>query len=369
MDGRRANQGAEMTQIVLNLDDILSSHDERVFSAFQSTAAANTLFGSINSIFNYREVSEILLGISSVINWSFSELIYTDRYNYDDVIKTGFLQDVAFTKSAGNNTGCSNFTASGLILVRPDIADGNGIYQLPAFDRIDVTASSPYDFTVGSVTDSFDLACFSESAPRFVDFYVSSIEGTSFAAAKVAGLITQIKEDYPAYTLNHVRTVLERNSNLIEFERPLSYTTESENVVFIAQVLDPNNFDTRHRIDMQTKVDGLYEVLFGRNPDKVGLEWWLENIKANQWSVSEVIDRFLDSTEAVWYSSDQAESSSKAPLIERVQAMYHIGLSREPTLEETTNLLDRYATIGENWKQMMVDFTGMYDINKDFLSW
>jgi hypothetical protein len=420
-----------MNQIVLHLDDIRTSHDENVFKAFEMSSAPRTIFGAINlsfgfssnpNVLNHQETSEVFLGLASVINWSFSELFYTDRYLYsDDVIKQGFLKNTAFTVSAGNNAGCGSPGEFAFFVTRPQDSIPKGYYQKPAFERIDTTASSPYDFTVGSIqtfrwnfTDKdfndpqaraikdavFDIACFSEVAPRFVDFYTYGDAGTSFAAPFVAGLITRIRSDNPDYDLNQIRTVLERNSKLMQFERYPSYEPPyGEKIKLIVQVLDPydleNNkirdgrmgesinlftdgitredytftFDTTHRIDIHTKVDGIYEILFGRNPDQAGLNWWLENIKLNGWSVSEVINRFCDSEESNWFNSESAERTSMVPLIERVQALHHVGLSREPSLEETVRAIEYYNDNGENWSKFVADFIGYHKIETENLVW
>jgi hypothetical protein len=420
-----------MKNLVIHMDNLLSNHDEMVFDAFRLTRSPESIFGTVHIDYGwtegsdgtyYKTASESLIGFASAINWSFSELIYTDKYNYskDDVVKKGFLENTAFTVSAGNNSGCGSSTNWPVFFVRSKDDIPEGMYQLPAFDRIDFTASSPYDFTVGSIKTFqwnidnvvvnnpqsratkdavFDIACFSEVAPRFVDFYTYGDQGTSFAAPIVAGLITRILEDNPNYNLNEIRTILERNSKLMEFERYSDYSFPSEKTKLFVQVLDPydleNNltrdgrlghsiklftdgitredytftFDTTHRIDMHTKVDGLYEILFGRNPDQAGLDWWLENITSKGWSVSEVINRFCYSEESNWFNSDDAERTSMVPLIERVQALHHVGLSREPSLQETVQAIEYYNDIGENWNKFVADFIGYHKIEVLNLVW
>jgi len=419
---------------VFHMDNLLSNHDEMVFDAFKLTRSLQSIFGSVHidysgdketGGFYYKTASESLIGFASVINWSFSERIYTDKYNYykDDVIRKGFLENTAFTISAGNNTGCGSPTNWPVFFVRSKDSIPEGMYQLPAFDRIDVTASSPYDFTVGSIKTFqwninnvdinnpqsratkdavFELACFSEVAPRFVDFYTYGDQGTSFAAPIVAGLITRILEDNPNYNLNEIRTVLERNSKLMEFERYSDYSFPSEKTKLFVQVLDPydleNNlirdgrlghsinlftdgitkndytftFDTTHVIDTRTKIDGMYEIILGRNPDQDGLDYQVDYIEKHNWSVSDLINAFINSTEAKeknWFNSADAEATSQVSLIERIQALYHIGLTREPSLEETVFAIDHYSNINENWQQLVVDFLGYYNINVSELTW
>lgn len=392
--------------IVFNLDAISGTHGQNVFTAFRNMSAENVIYGTLNRSYQqtdrptYEEISAALIGVADVINWSFGRLQWVQDYAYDSVIKDGFLKGTAFTVSAGNwgQGGVESINSAGEI-------------SQPGFDKIGIVQSSPYDFTVGSISTfdwdrqnpiddratkdaKFELADFSEVAPRFVDFYTYGDGGTSFAAPRVAGLITQILEDNPDYDLNQIRTVLERNSDLVEFER--------EGNRWIAQVLDPydleNNtvrdgrlgngidmftdgitkddytftFDTTHIIDTRTKVDGLYEILFGRNPDQGGLDWYVNAIEADGWKLQDVITTFVNSEEMQlgWFDSPDAESTSQVPLIERVQALYHVGWSREPTLEETVDLIDYYhKQLDENWQQLAIEFIGHYsvDLNNQFL--
>lgn len=383
-----------MILIVFNLDAIGLGHDKSVFTAFKNLAVDNVLYGTVNrsSKLDVKpssdDLSFALIGTADVINWSFGRALWVENYSYDSVIKDGYLKNTAFTVSAGN------WGAGGVVGIDPKTGD----YTKPAFHKIAINQSSPYDFTVGSMTTfewgyenvidgratkkaKFELADFSEVAPRFVDFYTYGDSGTSFAAPRVAGLITHILEDHPDYDLNQIRTVLERNSDLVEFERGGN--------TWIAQVLDPydlqNNtirdgrlgnsidmftdgitkddytftFDTLHIIDTRTKVDGLYEIIFGRNPDQGGLNEYVNAIEFKDWTLQDVINTFVASEEFGWFTSSDAEATSQVALIERVQALYHVGLSREPTLEETVNLIDQYKT-DENWQQLVGNFTNFY---------
>jgi subtilisin family serine protease len=392
-----------MTSIVFNVDSIITNHDESVYKAFRNLAVDKTIYGTIDRSYSTRdtdgltveETSLALIGIADVINWSFSQAEWTDDYDYDSVIKQGFLKNTAFTNSAGN---WGEGGVAGMDRETGEITE-------PGFDKISITQSSPYDFTVGSMTTfkwdrentidgkatkdaKFELADFSEVAPRFVDFYTYGDSGTSFAAPRVAGLITHILQDNPDYDLNQIRTVLERNSDLVEFER--------DGNKWIAQVLDPydleNNtirdgrvgnsidmftdgitrddytftFDTTHVIDTRTKVDGLYEIILGRNPDQGGLNHYVDNIESRNWSLHDVLTAFVNSEEGIngWFNSEDAEQTAMVPLIERVQALYHVGMSREPTLEETVNVIDYYKNeVNENWQQLVTDFVGFYSID------
>ena len=390
--------------IVFNVDSLITSHDESVFTAFDNLAVDKAIYGTLNRSFlnddtrtaTPEEISLAFLGIADVINWSFTRTKWVSDYDYDSVIKQGYLANTAFTTCAGNN-------GEGFVI---GVDQETGEYSKPGFDKVSTYQSSAYDFTIGSIATfdwdgdntidgratkdaKFELADFSEVAPRFVDFYTYGDSGTSYAAPGVAGLITHILADNPDYDLNQIRTVLERNSDLVEFER--------DDNRWIAQVLDPydleNNtirdgrlgsgidlftdgitkedytftFDTTHAIDTRTQVDGLYEIILGRNPDQGGLDWYVNAIEKDNWKLQDVINTFLNSEEAKstnWLNSPDSEATSQVPLIERVQALYHVSMSREPTLEETVNTIDYYRNeLDENWQQLVIDFVGFFDVD------
>ena len=372
--------------LLLNVDILSTTHDESVADAFRNIDnSSKTIYGTIDRSRGHTEQTKKFIGFADVINWSFSQLEWTKNYNYGDTIqKQAFLAGTAMTQSAGNaaNDGYITFNK-------------NGEPTSPEFSAIGILQASPYDFTVGAIKTfdwnenkvidgratkvaKFELAEFSEVAPKFVDFFTYGDQGTSFSAPTVAGLISKILQDHPDYTLNDVRTVLERNSKHIEFER--------DGNKWIAQVLDPYNlennkvrdgklgdgvklftdgikrsdytftFDTQHKIDKWAKLDGLYEIFLNRNHDQASFEYWM----SKDISLVEAIESF---------SALKTESEPLVGIIERVQALYHVGLDREPTAEETVAVIDYYAANNENFNKVAIDFVGYYNIDLNTLGW
>lgn len=386
--------------LVVNVDEIGEGHDYTVLRSFRDYAVPKTIFATVDRSYNKDpqvaepDVSSAkLLGYADVINWSFSLTRYVNNYDYGDtVIKQGYLKNTAFTTSAGNN-------GLGFIVG----LDGVGA----SFSTIGKYQSTPYDFTVGAI-DTFDwrpgtetlneqnralklakfeLADFSEVAPKFVDFYAQGDAGTSYAAPRVAGLITYIKDYDSTYTLNQIRTVLERNSKHMTFTR--------DGNTWIAQVLDPwdleNNkvrdgrlgysatlfsdnitredytwtFDPKHVIDKWTKVDALFEVIRGTNSDPEELKTWMQSIDKNNWTLQKTVDEFWSWSNKVFVSN----YFSTVPLIERVQGLFHLGLDREPTTEETVQVIDYYNSIDNNWSQLVTTFIGVYNVDLATQNW
>lgn len=374
--------------LVLNVDILSITHDESVADAFRNVDnSSKTIYGTIDRSRGHTEQTKKFIGVADVINWSFSQVEWTKDYNYGDTLqKQAFLAGTAMTQSAGNAANDSYVTFNKA-----------GEPTSPEFSAIGVLQASPYDFTVGAIktfewsknkviddrstkTAKFELAEFSEVAPKFVDFFTYGDLGTSFAAPTVAGLISRIMQDHPDYTLNDVRTVLERNSKHIEFER--------DGNKWVAQVLDPydleNNkirdgklgdaiklftdgikrsdytftFDTEHKIDKWTKLDGLYEILLDKNYDQQSFNALLAKIDNGS--------TFLEIAGQV---NQLASGDGQAPIIERVQALYHVCLDREPTSEETVAVIDYYSANNENFEKVAVDFVGYYNVDLNTLGW
>lgn len=398
------------TPIVVNVDEITDYHDDAVALAFQNLAPVGVLYATVdrrydpkdNKTLTVEESAAKLIGFADVINWSFSKMEWTSHYDYSNtVIKQGYLKNTAFTTSAGNQ-------GEGFVYgYNPE----TGISTYPGWGRIAKYQSTPYDFTIGAI-DTFDwkypestsddpdnykkvakfeLATFSEVTPKFVDFYTQGDGGTSYAAPRVAGMIAHIKQYNPNYNLNEIRTILERNSKYLTFER--------DGNTWTAQVLDPWNmqtnmirdgragksinmftdgitesdytwtFDPKHIIDQKTKVEALFEVFSARNPSQEIFNTWMDIVDKNKLTVAEAVNAYVKS--ALFGSLDAMpkDVDSKVPLIERVQGLYHLGLDREPTLEETVVAIDHYSATGENFKQLIVDFVGYYNIDLSTQTW
>lgn len=389
-----------MTILVLNVDLLKTQHDDDVYTAFLNFSRDIVNYGTIDrsfqsNIYQVQELTKHFINFADVINWSFATINLSSRDTYDDIIREAYLKNTAITISAGNIQKDALYYYKIAPYLSMDIS-------APEWYMIPEEKTSPYDFTVGAIKTfdwnpefkindkatklyRFELADFSFVAPRFVDFYTYGDGGTSFSAPRVAALIADIKTEHPKYDLNQIRTILERNSKSMIFER--------DNHKWIAQVLDPWNletnwnrilkpgngvdlfsnsdppseytwtFDTTHVIDRTTRIDAMHEIFSGNNSTEQNIKFWTTTIDNNKWTLSQTIDKFLE-TIPVKYVPHEA---SNVPLIERVQALFHLGLNREPTLSETTMVIDYYdSVINENWQQLVVDFVAYY---KPELTW
>lgn len=396
--------------VVVHVDEITNWHDDSVALAFHNYAPAGVLYATVDRSYdpgNTKALTEVqsaakLIGLADVINWSFSKSLWVDNYDFSNtVIKQGYLKNTAFTISAGNE-------GEGLVIGYDPLTK---ITTNPGWGRIAEYQSTPYDFTIGAI-DTFDwkypnatsddpevykkiakfeLASFSEVTPKFVDFYTQGDGGTSFAAPRVAAMIAHIKQFNPNYNLNEIRTILERNSKYLTFNR--------DGNTWVAQVLDPWNmetntirngrdgktvnmftdgitekdytwtFDLKHTIDQKTKVEALFEIFYAVNPSEQELNTWMNIVDKDKLTVEQATSAFVNSALLGSLDYMPKDTDSKVALIERVQALYHLGLDREPTLDETVMAIDYYNDTGQNFKQLIVDFVGYYAVDLSTQIW
>jgi hypothetical protein len=413
--------------VVTAIETLLGRHGDWVWQAYLITGTPRVIFSTIGEYFyidsdeddlhpTTEQLIETAVKFSDIINVSRGMAEWTENYAYTGTVRNAYLENKACVFAAGN-WGLYQFASKN---------SKTGYESESGFKYISSMQSSPYDFTVGAMrtfrwneentverdgkklptkTAIFELADFSDCGPKFVDFYTYGDSGTSFAAPMVAGLISRIKEDHPEYTLNQIRTVLERNSKPIKFTKTDHGLGSDFKFTWIAQVLDPYNleknlirngklgsgqrdveielvtpeikitdytwtFDTTHRIDKHTKVDAMFEIFLGENPSTENLNRWITIIDEENLTVSQAVKRFTVSTlfDSLVYMDAKPEIPEMA-LIERVQALYHLGLGREPSLEETVMAIDHYSATGENFRDLIIDFVGHYNVDLATQTW
>jgi len=372
--------------IAISIERFGTTHAERVSEAYAETAHPGAVYGVLDrsagtlgvtdpyssveeQLQKLSELTKTLAGSVDVFNWSFGGSSPRNNvYLLDGDVEYAFEQGTAVVTAAGNDYRNEDFP---------------------------VQQRSPYDFTIGAMEtfaedeDSvfrlsddavLQLADYTNGGPKFVDFYTYGNNGTSYAAPRAMGYITHILEDNPDASLSEIRTVLEKNSKYME--------TGLDREPWTIQVLDPYdfenntvrdgtthvpkkifteeapkseydfNFDTDATIDAGVRVEAAYEVLFGRNPDQAGLDYWTEQVENDEISIQELIQHFIKQDEFVLNS----ETETEVALIEQVQGMYHLFLGRESTDEEVDMCIDY---IGENqlqWNDALTTWTDIYGI-------
>jgi len=354
--------------IAVSIEEIKwgATHAKFVSSAYAETAHPNAIYGVIDrssgieddydadiskQLANAYETTAALAGSVDVINWSFGDPRDESQgteYTNESVIEGAFEKGTAVVTAAGNS---------------------NRREETPVSQR------SPYDFTIGSISTNgvaslnwvdpveaeFEPAWYNNTNPMFVDFYTYGNNGTSYSAPRVAGYITHILENNPNASLSEIRTVLEKNSKYME--------TGDSREPWTIQVLDPYdfennlvrdgaipvkheyakifledaprdeyefNFDFDASIDAGVRVEAAYEVLFGRNPDQEGLDYWTQQVVSEEITMDSLIQHFTKKDEFVLNNENETEVA----LIEQVQGLYHLFLGRESTDEEVDMCID-----------------------------
>jgi len=356
------------------LDNSYTDHADKVLQSLSEFAPDNHLnyIGHIeyrrDRIDNYKYLTSSLAGNVDAIVLPFS---YGDHYATGYVIDGPVLD--AFIKGTAVVSAAGNF----------------GDNTLKENQR------SVFDFTVGAIqtmeqTEAvFEVADFSNQNPQFVDFYIYGDGGTSYAAPRVAGLIAQIREHDPDASLSAIRTVLEKNSSYECVEPSLTYSPDRDPIEYgswYIQVLDPYNLKTnlvrdgvkgdRHlvfskdapeseyvfdftfddTIDTRVRTEALYEVYLNRNPDQEGLDWWVDHIDAGA-DFLDVIDHFkyfrdndLDGV------TDVSQYEHGAPLIEKIQGLYHAHLARESADQEVITAVQYIESESIKWDEYVAQF-------------
>lgn len=385
-----------MTTATVVIDNTYTSHATKVSESLSEFAPDTNLhyMGHIrysrDMIDNYKYVTSNLAGSVDAITWPFSYgEDHLSKYIYDGPVRDAFVEGTAVVSSAGNF----------------------GDNLMPETQRYF------FDFTVASIKtfewdeDDFvgdratkdavwEVADFSNQNPQFVDFYTYGDGGTSYAAPRVAGLIAQIRDQNPDVSLSSIRTILEKNSTYEFVEPSLTYSPDRDPIEYgswYIQVLDPydlqNNlvrdgktgyehlifsnstpvgfsthgvseseyvfdFTFDDTIDTRVRTEALYEVYLNRNPDQEGLDWWVDRIDDEGTNFNDVIDFFKhvrdnDLDGAI----DVSQYDHGAPLIEKIQGLYHAHLGRESGDAEVVTAIDYMTQNNMSWEQYVGEWT------------
>lgn len=242
---------------------------------------------------------------AEVINTSFgvpdtasNSLTYSD---YTQVTKSLYGQGVTVVNSAGN--------------------DGSyGINKLGS--------DSPYTIDVGALESrGTDIANYSNYHPSAVDFYASGTipqgNGTSYSAPKVAGMVADLIQHDPGYTMPEIRTLLELNSEYV--------LQDFDGFKFTSQILtEISIYD--HEINTQVIVEAGFEVFENINPDQDTLDYWVDMIDSEQATYDDLEQYFEETDYSGW-------NLGVAP-VELAAAQYHWYEHREATVDEIYNYID-----------------------------
>jgi hypothetical protein len=203
---------------------------------------------------------------------------------------------------------------------------------------------SELDITVGATDASGKITSYSNYHPEMVDFYAPGdsaptlystggssyilvLQGTSFSSPKVAGMVVEIMQDNPDYTMSEIRTLLELNSEYLVHD-------DGQGHVFTYQYLDGLD-TTDHVIDTRVIVEAGFELFEDMNPTQALLDQWVSQIDSGQKDYVD-LKQFFDDTTFDGYTLGVAA-------VEKAQAFYHWNYHRESTDQEVLKILDGIA--------------------------
>lgn len=275
------------------------------------------------------DIVNVSWGYSSVVGYPLLNISENSKYNYDTVefdtmqimLRDLWEQGVTITASAGNdyhNNGASITFASSIFPI-----------VVGAYNQQDMKI---YDW--------------SNKGPAVVDFYEMgdgwNIQGTSFAAPRVAAHIALIRSEYPDISQSSIRTILEKNS-IYDYEFGQ----------YVQKLKTISNFDPS--IDTRVKVEAVYEIFNGRNPDQEELDFWIYQIDNNQYNIFQLAEQL---------AADGVQQLEVAP-IERMAAFWHFWLSREADDSEILEMLDDINNTSD-WNITFDNFIVKENINTEY---
>lgn len=291
-----------------------NGHGDKVVYAFNSTSTTE------NEVIEYElrldlyenPIREILQNESpDIINTSWTvDDIYAESpfvIEFNDAEEGSPLRDILDTGLAvwNNNTTI--------------IASAGNDYQIGA-------ASGPWALSIFPVVvgalddDTGNIAFYSNRGEEVVHFYHSGESngnlGTSFSAAYVSSMVTDIKNQLPGISESSVRTLLEKNS---EYD-----LTEG---MYIQKLDELTTLDAS--IDTRVRVEAVFELFEGRNPTQEELDYWVNEIDNNGLDLRQLAHDF---------AANGIEEGGVPP-IEKMQAFYHFWLGRESEDSEIADML------------------------------
>lgn len=220
---------------------------------------------------------------------------------------------------------------------------------------VPVSATSPFDITAGALKNGV-VADYSFSNPRFVDYFADGFynggNGTSYAAPRITGYISQIMDWYPNYNYSQIRTMLEKNSTSIvgknnqvvdvvsdikkEINGKLDAKVLVEDLIEIFQGRNPTDQEVINIVstikykssnfsnfydETVAQAFRIYKASFDRIPDAGGLDYWITQMDQGM-TLDEVATQFVDSTEfKTMYTTNDLQFITK---------LYNNVLDRDP---------------------------------------
>lgn len=208
-------------------------------------------------------------------------------------------------------------------------------------------ASSIFPIIVGAYSQyNGEVYDWSDQGSAVVHFYEVGdgwgIEGTSFAAPRVAAHVALIKSEHLDISESSVRTILEKNS-LFDID-------SGKYVQKLDEITDMNP-----SIDTRVRVEAMFEIFEGRNPSEQELDYWSELI----------IDQNLGLGEMAMHYAANGIQTDDVPPIERMQAFYHFWLGRESQDSEIVDMFEDLVQT-QDWNKTFDNFIEIKNVDTEY---
>jgi len=208
-------------------------------------------------------------------------------------------------------------------------------------------ANSIFPIMVGAYSQYDDkIYAWSDQGSAVVHYYESGdgwgIEGTSFAAPRVAAHVAHIKSNDPNISESSVRTILEKNS-LYDFDAG-KYVQKLDEIE-----------DFNPSITTRVKVEAAFEIFEGRNPSQSELDNWIFLLDNGIETLGSMAQQF---------AMDGIQTDDVPP-IERMQAFYHFWLDRE---SQDTEIVDMYNDLvrTQDWNITFDNFIEIENVDTEY---
>lgn len=205
---------------------------------------------------------------------------------------------------------------------------------------ISYISSSPFNWSPGAINvHTKNITDYSQHHPILTDSFANghnddyNVNGTSFSSPTVLGSLSTIKEKYNL-TSPETRTAFEATADYFESNHKFHEGTIYPRLNFTKL----KNIDGPIEIDENQQIDAAYEIFLQRQPDESGLTHWSEKFKFSE-DKEDVLDNFIDGG----FSNDDMFNEN-IPIIEYIQAHYHLFLGREADTEGLEWWVDKYTS-------------------------
>ena len=218
---------------------------------------------------------------------------------------------------------------------------GNESSQYPNWNGVSVLSSSPFVHAVSAIHGDYDkikdnldrhIPSYAEYCYAITDELASGYSpdlhiGTSFSSPKLCGVYATLMEEKHLDSME-IDTMYEITAKPIEAHNgEFLWVLDSEKLLNVNEPVNVN--------DPEVLAWDLYELVCGRHPDPGGLEFWTAIFESTQ-NLNPAIESFIETAKA-----NHDVGNNNVTIKDKIQAFYHFFFGREPDREGLEYWIDR----------------------------